>query len=524
PNGSYSGESYVVFGGSAVGNSGSLELSSLNGSNGFVLNGIDAGDLSGRSVSGAGDLNGDGIDDLIIGADGANPNGGSSGESYVVFGRRANQAPTITSPDSNSVPENQTTAIDVETSDDTDSEGSGLTYSLTGGVDAALFNIDASSGVVSFNSAPDFENPQDSGSDNTYNLEVSVTDSGGLSDSQALAIEVVPTVNGKAATIYVNTDNIVVGNAFQAGQSYEGDLFSNTDAEFNSGKSPDDVIAGTDGDDNIWSGSEGNDTIGAKAGNDIIGISDGDTYVEAGSGNDFVYAAGNGAGDNTIDLGSGDDDFWAPAGNHTLTGSGNNTIGLGTGNDSVSTGSGDDFIYTVNGGGGVNSLDLGDGENTVYLENGNYSITSGSGSDSLGLGTGTDSVDAGDGDNIIYMLDPDSAGNKDILTGAGDDYIETGAGDDLLNGGLGNVNTLIGGSGADTFALNDGTYTYLSDFELGTDLISLMGGVSFEDLSFSQGSGERAADTLISISDNVVLQAANIQASALNDQNNFTTG
>ncbi len=45
-----------------------LELSSLDGSNGFVLNGIDAGDGSGHSVSGAGDINGDGFDDLIIGA------------------------------------------------------------------------------------------------------------------------------------------------------------------------------------------------------------------------------------------------------------------------------------------------------------------------------------------------------------------------------------------------------------------------------------------------------------------------
>ncbi len=64
-----------------------LELSELDGSNGFVLNGIDADDRSGFSVSGAGDINGDGIDDLIIGAYGADPNGSSSGESYVVFGR-----------------------------------------------------------------------------------------------------------------------------------------------------------------------------------------------------------------------------------------------------------------------------------------------------------------------------------------------------------------------------------------------------------------------------------------------------
>ena len=68
PNGNYeAGESYVVFG-AASGFSASLELSSLDGSNGFVLNGIDEDDFSGNSVSGAGDINGDGFDDILIGA------------------------------------------------------------------------------------------------------------------------------------------------------------------------------------------------------------------------------------------------------------------------------------------------------------------------------------------------------------------------------------------------------------------------------------------------------------------------
>jgi len=64
-----------------------VELFDLNGSNGFVFNGVDIGDFSGRSVIGAGDINGDGVDDLIIGAYRADPNGNSdAGESYVVFG------------------------------------------------------------------------------------------------------------------------------------------------------------------------------------------------------------------------------------------------------------------------------------------------------------------------------------------------------------------------------------------------------------------------------------------------------
>ena len=53
---------------------------------GFKLSGVAAGDNSGNSVSTAGDINGDGVDDLLIGAAGADPNGFSSGASYVVFG------------------------------------------------------------------------------------------------------------------------------------------------------------------------------------------------------------------------------------------------------------------------------------------------------------------------------------------------------------------------------------------------------------------------------------------------------
>ncbi len=53
----------------------------------YQLNGINASDRSGQSVSSAGDVTGDGFDDLIIGASGADPNGASAaGESYLVSG------------------------------------------------------------------------------------------------------------------------------------------------------------------------------------------------------------------------------------------------------------------------------------------------------------------------------------------------------------------------------------------------------------------------------------------------------
>ncbi len=85
-NGEQSGSSYVVFG-KASGFDAQMELSSLNGNNGFRLDGAAKYDFSGSAVSSAGDINGDGFDDLIIGAWGSDPNGYYSGSSYVVFGK-----------------------------------------------------------------------------------------------------------------------------------------------------------------------------------------------------------------------------------------------------------------------------------------------------------------------------------------------------------------------------------------------------------------------------------------------------
>ena len=88
------GFSYVVFG-KASGFDATLDLSSLDGSNGFRLDGERILDFSGGSISTAGDVNGDGFDDVIIGASGADSNGINSGSSYVVFGKTSGFSATM---------------------------------------------------------------------------------------------------------------------------------------------------------------------------------------------------------------------------------------------------------------------------------------------------------------------------------------------------------------------------------------------------------------------------------------------
>ena len=79
------GEVYVLFG--ATTNPTSLNLAELSGSNGFRLRGALFNDAAGSAVSGGGDVNGDGLADLIVGAPGAGAGGlAGAGAVYVLFG------------------------------------------------------------------------------------------------------------------------------------------------------------------------------------------------------------------------------------------------------------------------------------------------------------------------------------------------------------------------------------------------------------------------------------------------------
>lgn len=128
----------------------------------------------------------------------------------------SNNAPIISSNGggataSVNVNENSTTVTTVSA---TDADGSDTkTFSISGGVDAAKFTINSSTGALVFASAPNYENPTDAGKDNSYEVQVTVTDSKGATDVQTITVYVKdlndnsPVINsnggGATATVYV---------------------------------------------------------------------------------------------------------------------------------------------------------------------------------------------------------------------------------------------------------------------------------------------------------------------------------
>lgn len=91
----FAGAVYVVFGrdpSEGLAFPPVTNLADLNGRDGFVIAGDPEGWYAGASVAGIGDVNGDGVDDLLIGSDRLSSTDPRTGISYVVFGRRFCQA------------------------------------------------------------------------------------------------------------------------------------------------------------------------------------------------------------------------------------------------------------------------------------------------------------------------------------------------------------------------------------------------------------------------------------------------
>nr|MBW4677837.1 FG-GAP repeat protein [Desmonostoc geniculatum HA4340-LM1] len=336
PNGQpNAGSSYVVFG-SSSGFDASLNLSSLNGSNGFVINGIDEFDNSGFSVSSAGDFNGDGFDDLIIGASGADPNGQvNAGSSYVVFGFAS---PTTTNEDTAVTflavnilsiytdidgdtltigdftnPTNGTLTLNDNTTPDNPSDDFFIytpnanfngtdSFNFTvsdrnGGSVTGTFNLkvlpvnDAPIGVndtltTAFNTPVTIQastllaNDTDIDSNN-----LSITGVSGATNGTAVLNNNGTPTNSADDFIVFTPFNGFTGNANFNYTISDGNLSSTASVAIAVGAN----ITGTNGNDNI-SGSGGNDTISGNGGNDTISGGNGnDTFIfRLGDGNDTI--------------------------------------------------------------------------------------------------------------------------------------------------------------------------------------------------------------------------------------------
>ncbi|MBP6056971.1 MAG: FG-GAP repeat protein [Nitrosomonas sp.] len=317
PNDENSGSSYVVFG-QAAGFKAALDLSNLNGSNGFRLDGVETGFFL-TPVSNAGDINGDGFDDVIVGAEGATSNGYHTGASYVVFGKALgfDAAISLSSLDGNNgfrldgaAPYDESGS---SVSSAGDVNGDGFDDLIIGAPNAASNGNNSSgtgSSYVVFGQASGFEAAMDLASldgKNGFRLDGVVG-----SDAFGASVSGAGDVNGDGF------DDLIVGapqadpNGYSSGSSYI--IFGRSDFSY-----PDVTHPGTPGNDNligtsaadIFDAGDGNDNLIGRGGADVFGAGAGDDnirvsdlnfqLVEGGAGNDALHLTGK---DLNLDLNS----------------------------------------------------------------------------------------------------------------------------------------------------------------------------------------------------------------------------
>jgi Ca2+-binding RTX toxin-like protein len=515
PNGNpNSGAAYVVFGKAGVFDP-NINLSALNGTNGFRISGEVEWDQAGNSVSSAGDVNGDGFDDVIVGAQYADPNGSSSGAAYVVFGKAGGFSATI---DLSTL--NGTTGFQI--SGEAAFDYAGYSVSFAGdvngdGIDDLIVGtaggITSCEAYVIFGNAGGFSANLDLSTLNgTTGFQISLEEWG---SNLGLSVSAAGDVNGDGYDDIIVGDYgtgaafVVFGKAGEFSVSFDLSTLKGTtgfqisgDGEGYLGRSVsaagdvnddgyDDLIVGapgnryeydsgaayiiygkqtapTSGADTL-TGTNGKETILGLAGDDVLSGRDGNDRLDGGAGADRLTG---GRGNDTY-VTDGEDTIIEEAdeGTDTVRSSVSFTLSANLENLSLTgsaaiNGTGHDGANSMTGNGGANTLDGGGGNDT---------LDGGAGADRLIGGTGDDTYIAGAGDVIVETADEGTdtvrssfsftlSANLENLTLTGSAAIN-GRGNSAANTITGNTgaNTLDGGGGTDRLAGGKGNDTYVTD-------------------------------------------------------------
>ena len=265
----------------------------------------------------------------------------------------------------------------------------------------------------------------------------------GLADPEGIAIDsstrtayvIFDNDDEDGATLYKTDRNRVASFKIEV-NSFEGDNRIN---DSRTGDANGNTLLGGYGSDTMM-GMEGADIIDGGFDDDILNGNQGADQVLGSDGNDF---ARGGEDNDFVGGGEGNDTVFGDQGNDTVTGgNGNDILNGNAGNDSIVGGAGDDMVRG--------------GNNEDFLE--------------------------GDAGNDTLMGD---FGNDTVNGGEGNDILMGQSGEDILNGGAG-ADTLTGGASKDIFVLSQGGDDIITDFVRGEDLIGLTGGLTYEQLTFTQ--------------------------------------
>ncbi|ODN69027.1 FG-GAP repeat protein [Methylobrevis pamukkalensis] len=379
---------HVVFGSAERGRV--VEINRFSAFEGFTIVGANGYDLTAKA---AGDLNGDGYDDIAISVPGYE----DAGSTYVVYG----------------------SAYDA------------VTLAGTSGVDAldGTAEADVIAGL--------------DGSDVIRGLKGDDDIDGGLGQDRirAGAGNDIVFGGGGADVLYGGTDN----DALDGGKANDR-IYGEDGDDILYGREGSDTLEGAQGADILY-GHVGNDTLSGGGNIDILDGGTGNDIMSGGVGDDIYYV--DAAGDTVVELAGGGTDTVHASVDHTLADEvevlilGGDAV-AGTGNSLGNKIFGTDRNNTLDGADGNDVIEGGSGLDTIFGRAGNDRISGGSMADTIDGGDGVDVITGDGGDDVILGGD----GNDDLNGSSENDRLEGGAGDDVLLGGKG-YDVLRGGRGDD---------------------------------------------------------------------------